>query len=451
MDALALLKISVRLVDLHDALRASGNSPVYSQESRSGLKDGRYIDLANAALDLLREHAHRSGNAFIGFETLLSEIRLVRPNADQDDVRYVLNVLSRATELWAIDRKADSPQLVSDKATDLVEKAYYADDYRLTSTGRVAIAVTANIQKFAYTEGDVLKLLRAIQAGDFSNVPIFCAAILDTVRYESLDLRQAIEKGFVDQQSAIYKEQLPRYRQVIKQSAELLRQADAELKSLRKIENDELDQTIPVDIFVLEQHLLSVYQALESFGREISVLTSLAAQGRASVVQAPDFIEAALRLVKIPASSDQLRYFFRQFGPLSFVGKYPSPMDAAGRVRAIPTKTVQAVQFDIDGASSISRDMRLIFLEAHRLEIATRLRLGPLSLTEAINRGWCYVEGQLAWNELLGIFVAPWFLGTDISIEIRVPNELKGISHPDIGASSMVNLELVLLNQETNR
>ncbi|QGX40168.1 hypothetical protein [Permianibacter aggregans] len=450
MDCLALLKISARLIDLHDSLRAPGNSPVYSQENRPGLKDGRYIDLAEAVLDLLREHAHRSGNAFVGFETLCTEVRLSRPSADPDDLRYVLNVLSRSTELWTIVRGDDVPQLVSDKATELVEKAYYADDYRLAPTGRVAIAVAGNIQKFAYTEGDVLKLLRAIQAGDFSNVPIFCASILDTIRYESVDLRQAIEKGFVDQQSIVYKEQLPRYRQVIKHSAELLRQADAELKSLRKLERDELDQTLPIDIFVLEQHLLSVYQALEAFGREISELTSLAAQRRVSVVEAPDFIEAALRLVKSPASTSQLKYFFRQFGPLSFAGKYPSPMDAAGKVRILPTKAIHAVQFDTDGAAAITNDVRLVFLEAHRAEIVTRLKQGPLSLSEATSKGWCYVEGQPAWEELLGIFVAPWFLSTNASIEVRVPKELDRLSHPDVGTYAMADLELILLNQEAN-
>jgi hypothetical protein len=177
MDCLSLLRISARLLDLHDAERAVGNSPAFSTEERRGLRDGRYLDIAGTVLDALRANAHGSGNAFVGFDALLIGLREEIPDLDADDLRYVLNVLSRPTELWAIDRQADGVKLVSDKASALVERTFFAEDYRLAPAGRAAIAVAANIQSFAYAEGDVLKSSRrGLSTGNPRSTRINCLA-----------------------------------------------------------------------------------------------------------------------------------------------------------------------------------------------------------------------------------------------------------------------------------
>lgn len=424
---------------------------MFTQEERPGLRDGRYLDIAAAVLDALRQNAHDSGNAYLGFDALFIEVKSRQPGVDADDLRYVLNVLSRPTELWAIDRSEDTPRLVSDKATELVEKTFFAEDYRLAAAGRTALAVAANVQSFAYAEGDVLKLLRAIEAGDFTRVPGFCAAILDSVRYESVDLQMIMEKGFVDRQSTIYKDQLPRYRQVIQHSADLLRQADAKLKVWRAPQNDALDDTIEVDLYDLEQHVLQVYQALEAFGRQLSELTSLAAQRRASVVAPPDFLLAALSMVKGPPSASQMTYVFRQFGPISLDGVYPSPLDVAGKVRINLPKTQQVGRYETAGASTIAHDAQLLFISKFGPAIRQRLSAGPLPLSEALANGWCEIEGQPAWSELLGVYVSPWSLGIDQPIRIRIPADLVARSQRAVGDVVVSDLELALQGEKGNQ
>ena len=450
MDCLPLLRISARLLDLHDAERAPGNSSAFSQEERRGRHDGLYLDLAAAVLEVLRGYAHKSGNAFMAFDALLIDVKAITPNVQPEDLRYVLNVMSRPTELWAMSREQDIPKLVSDKASELVEKTFFAEDYRLAPAGRAAIAVAANIQSFAYAEGDVLKLLRAIESGDFTRVPTFCSAILDSIRYESVDLRQVIERGFVDRQSAIYKNQLPRYRQVITQSSDLLRQADARLKAWRSPGNDALDEAIEVDLYDLEQHLLQVYRALEAFGRELAELTALAAQRRVSVVAAPDFLKAALQMVKTPASAAQISYVVRQFGPVVLDVSYPSAVDAIGKVRIEVPRSVQSGSFSTDGAETIGRDNRLEFLAEFGPVIRNRLLQNPLPLSEALDNGWCRVDGGPALIELMGVYVAPWVLGEDLRIEIRVPADM--VAHPGIGMGEIFlsNLELAIHDAEAS-
>lgn len=442
MDCMPLLRLSARLLDLHDAQREPGNAPVYVQEERAGLRDGRYLDLAALVLDALRGFAHESGNEFIGFDALLIAVGEVAPQVDPEDLRYVLNVLSRPTELWAIDRSDERSDLVSDKQTNLVERTHYADDYRLTSTGRDAISVSSNISDFAYAEGDALKLLRAIESGDFDVVPSFSDGLLDTIRFASVELRQEIERGQVDQDSEVFRVQMPRFRDVIEKTSELLRQAEARLKSWRAPDNDELDDTLVVDVYDLEHQVLRVYQALESFGRDLAELTKIAAKRRTSAVSATDFIEVALNLVKRLPSDRQIESLFRRFGPLRLNGIFPSPADVRGRVRISLTREEMAQRFETDLGATDVVETRLRFLGEHGDVIRSRLASGPLPLSEALERGWCVLDGRLELAELLGVYVAPWALSEDEPIELRIPREVVTRSDGLVGELIYSDLEL---------
>lgn len=450
MKCLPLLRLSARLLDLHDAQREPGNSAVYTQEERAGWRDGRYLDLACIVLDVLRGLAHESGNEFIGFDALLISVREVDLQVDPEELRYVLNVLARPTELWVVDRSDGRADLVSDKQTNLVERTHYADDYRLTLTGRDAIGISSNISDFAYAEGDALKLLRAIESGDFDVVPSFSDGLLDTIRFASLELRQEIERGQVDQESEVFKVKMPRFRNVIEKTSELLRQAEARLKSWRLPDNDELDDTLAVDVYELEHQILRVYQALESFGRDLAELTKIAAKRRTSAVTTTDFLEVALNLVKRPPSDLQLESLFRRFGPLRLNGIFPSPVDVRGRVRISLAKEEIAPRFETAVGGTDAVDTRLRFFGEYADVIWSRLGSGPLPLSEALERGWCVLDGTLELAELLGVYLAPWALSDDEPIELRIPQEVTTRVDGAIGELIYSDLELVRIEMSAS-
>ena len=447
MNVLPLLRVAARLLDLHDAERTPGNAPQFVQEERRGLRDGLYLDLASAALDALRKHAHDSGNAFLGFDALRFAVAEVHADVGSDDLRYVLNVLSRPSELWTIDRCEAGSRLTSDKASALIEKTHYAEDYRLTPTGRTAISAAATIQDFSYVEGDALKLLRSIEAGDFAMVPLFCDALLDTIRYESINLRLVIEKGLLGDKTGLYRERLPRYRQVVSQTAELLKQADLRLGSLRATSSDELDSTLQFDIHDLEPRVVGVWQALQSFGRELGELTTLAANQRGSVVPPPDFLEAALSAVRCPMPEKQMGRLLRKFGPVALAQPYPSCRDVQGKIRVAADRGDQILQFVTAGAEPLTRRERLLFLEEHGAAILEFLSAGPLPLSVAVARGWCRISGQSALSDLIGFYFAPWLVTGERLVAVQVPERLATPTSGNAGELVMSDLELRLMTE----
>ena len=194
---------------------------------------------------------------------------------------------------------------------------------------------------------------------------------------------------------------MPRFREVIEKTSELLRQAEARLKTWRASDNDELDEALVVDVYELEHHVLRVYQAMESFGRDLAELTKIAAKRRTSAVTATDFLQVALNLVKRPPSERQLASLFRRFGPMSLNGIFPSPADVRGKVRISLTKAEIAQRFEIAVEGPEAIDTRLRFLGEYGDVIRTRLASGPLPLSEALERGWCVLDGTLELAELL--------------------------------------------------
>jgi hypothetical protein len=60
------------------------------------------------------------------------------------------------------------------------------------------------------------------------------------------------------------------------------------------------------------------------------------------------------------------------------------------------------------------------FLEKHGHDIASALKVGPLRLSEAIERGWFMVDEEMMLGDLVGIFVAPSSIPIESSILIGV-------------------------------
>ena len=94
IDLAPLLKLSSRLLDLHDSRRGSGESPQYQTEDRPGLGDGRYIALAEAVLDVLQRLDARTGDEFSSLQSIQQGVREQINWAEDIDVEYVLNGLS---------------------------------------------------------------------------------------------------------------------------------------------------------------------------------------------------------------------------------------------------------------------------------------------------------------------------------------------------------------------
>lgn len=428
MDLLPLLCPVARLLDLHDADRALGGNPAFGKEDRTGNQKGTYLDIAVIVLDCLRKLDERSNQDYLPFQIIYEFVGAVRAT-DENDVLYVLNVLRRPTELWYVDRSGDEVSLQSEsRKTALVEKTDYADEYRLSPTGRTLQSLASAAHDAIYLRGDAYNLLQAVQWHDFSKIITFAAEISTRLRVEILEIRSTLEKVGMQERAQHYVARFVQYQKMIDETVSILQQAERELGGPDALEafHEWLDHENVNELSFegLQQSVLNVRRTLTVFNRLVSELVTVVLQNKRSAVRAVSFLAFASQLVKEPARSDTLDFMLGQWGALELVVPGHTYADFAGVIRVRNTTATEPQVFDEDGSEEVSQLGRLKFMNAFGEDLAKRLRQGPVRLSEALELGYFEIDGDLVLGDLVGAFVAPDSLPVAALVTVRLASEL---------------------------
>ncbi len=186
MDYIALLSTTARLLDLHDSQRAYGGPSAYGEEKRPGHNDGIYLGIAIDVIKQLYTLDQTSSHDYLPFYAIFKAVKTSRTDVTEEDVQYVLNVIRRPTELWYLNPEEANYSLMSEKRrTSLIEKTDYADEYRLSATGRASVILSREANGAAYIRGDAYNLLHAIEFGEFIKMEQFSEDLIRQLRDES--------------------------------------------------------------------------------------------------------------------------------------------------------------------------------------------------------------------------------------------------------------------------
>lgn len=427
MEWIPLIAASLRLVDLHDSDRAYGSPSNFTRESRTGNSDGVYLDIAFHVIHRLKLLDQSARQDYLPFSSILSAIKDDRPDVAEVDVQYVLNVLRRPSELFYLTSIAghESKACHSEKReTALIEKTDYADEYRLSASGRMLLSLANVARDATYLRGDAYNLLHAIEWNDFPKILTFSDGIISQLRNEILEVRSALERVGRTERIEKYLSRLDQYRQVIEETIDISQKAEAQLEKSEVLEAFERWQEL-ADLDITFEHLRNqinhVRQVLVIFNRLLSELVSLTLQGARSAVPPPSFIDVAAHFVRSPLKPENERFLLGQWGALGLETPFHSVLDGLGalKLRTMPEPVVATIFVD-ETVEPISVLGKARFLEKYGQDIASALKAGPLRLSEAIERGWFMVDDEMMLGDLVGMFVAPSTIPIDSSILIGV-------------------------------
>ncbi len=427
MEWIPLIASTLRLVDLHDSDRAYGNPPNYTRESRTGNSDGVYLDIALHIVHRLKLLDQSASQDYLPFTVIFNAIHEDRPDVAEVDVQYVLNVLRRPSELFYLTSVAGHQAKVchsEKRETALIEKTDYADEYRLSASGRMLLSLANVARDATYLRGDAYNLLHAIEFYDFPKILTFSDGIISQLRNEILEVRSALERVGRTESIDKYLNRLDQYKQVIEETIGIAQKAEAQLEKSEVLEAFERWQEL-ADLDITFEHLRNqinhVRQVLVIFNRLLSELVSLALQGARSAVPPPSFVDVAAHFVRSPLKLGKEGFLLAQWGALSLETPFHSSLDGLGAVKLRTlAESVPAMTFVDETVEPISVLGKARFLEKHGHDIASALKVGPLRLSEAIERGWFMVDEEMMLGDLVGIFVAPSSIPIESSILIGV-------------------------------
>lgn len=419
-----LLKVAVRLIDLHDSRRGLGESPQYQSEDRTGLSDGRYIAIAEEVLCALQDNGVRSGDQFASLAAIQQDVQARIPWASVVDVEYVLNVLARPTEIKLLHKDGDEPEhVIGDKETNLVDKAAHIGEYRLSKVGKTALAIATDNNDITYIEGDVTKLIRAIEAGRLKAALGFVDRLLIQLRAELLALGADIEQSAGRRKTrtgAI--ENLELHRQIQRRTVDLTHEAEVKIQELIRKEKA-IDEDVPIGL--IRAKVKELMAGVVRYGRDLARLAELSIQAGTSTVSAPSFLGLAQRWVRNPPSESQISVVTACLGPASSYGTTPIGTDLSGTLKPRSAKQLDMQIIEMDGYAPAIEDQFIEWMRANQetlrhlfangelsLEHALRICLGDMSSEATLS---CLVTAMTAPDEWLTDLAAQGLLHTELS------------------------------------
>lgn len=456
MDWIPLIASTARLIDLHDSNRVAGDSAstfnLY-RETRAGNHDGLWLDVALTVIEYLRERENEVAGGFVSGtevqETLMDRIT----GLTSEDVGFVLSALTVPAEIWFIERlDTESRPINSTKESNLVERSRTANAYRLSSAGRTAAGLAANVRDIAYIAGSAKNLLTAIKARDFWKITELSSAIIDVLRAFRLEIESRRESGrrnevqdFFIKRGEVIREQIEEASQILLEANEFLSLASTRDEFLSWAANmDRLGKPSFGHGYAIE-HLRRVagqtLKLLESFTQLVEESITL----DAVAFQPISFINLSTSLASKPFQESLYLSLIRSFGPTQFKQPMPCPFDFFGIIEPERSPDIREEDTDNDGVEDIG--IRAIsFVAKYGEEIVAELRKGPFSLNDALQRGWIQLNANGAndISALLGTYCDPSMLGADLNISVRLGDNREVFMCNHIGQLTFNKLVMVM-------
>lgn len=391
-DLSPLLKVSARLLDLHDSGRSPGGGTQYQLEGRSGNGDGRYVCIAGEVLVTLQTSGKQSGDEFSSVDHVAQSVRAIHSWANELDVEFVLNVLSRPTELKLLQHDEDSSHVIGDKETNLVEKAAHLSEYRLSRLGCKALAMATENLDLAYIEGDVTKLLRALETGRLNQALSFLDRLIDQLRTEQLTLISIIEKtaGGRKVMESLF-DDIAGFEATMRRAAELVNQAQAQVDALAR-GNGVVTADVDVPFGKVKERVRELQRGIVGYARCLSELATKSMAVTSTSVQAPSFAKMALRMVVMPPNKMQTDFVLSAMGPVFPLVTFPMGTDLRGSIKVKTAKVSQSVAVDFGAYVLPPEDRFIEWMRKHQGDFNDRIRQGRLTLEDAIKL-WALEEG----------------------------------------------------------
>lgn len=407
IDVSPLLKAALRLVDLHDSRRTHGESPQYQSEERAGNADGVYLAIASILLVILQEHGKRSGDEFASL-TFLQQQLVQQMHAAEVDIEYVLNVLSRPSELKLITQEDDGfSHVVGDKETNLVEKAAHLSEFRLSRMGHAAISIAVDHQDIKYIEGDVTKLIRALEAGRLAQAVSFAERLIDQLRTEYLALVAITERSARgSRRPAGEFDDVVHHVEIMKSAVELVATAQSRLDSVARNAVPTQDEDVPVGM--VRDRLNELSRGIVRYSRELSQYAARAASSTSSSVRAPSFVLQARRWVKHPPEEGQLDRIFAALGPATVRSPAVGAHDFKGSVKARRNDAQVAFVVRFDAYEESPAHPFAAWLQTHGPAFNRGLHAGNLTIETAVTSASAqHGDGRPAFDCLVTALTAP--------------------------------------------
>lgn len=421
MDWLTILAPVARLVDLHDCDRTPGTVWNTPPENRPGIESGIWLSVATELLEYLYSRDLEVNEAWVPLSGIFSSLA-TQHRISEPDVIFVASYLATPSRLTTLTRNKDTDELerhTTKKDTALIEwprNTKARDRCRLTAAGNRAIQFSQSTNNWLYADNDAEKLLKAVEYGAFGDIPALAEKTVAQIRQFSKAITVLLERRDLEGLLEGFREHKDDYLAVLSGVQESVQAAHERFALAETIERFEIwEATHPngFSAYTIIKALGDVLQAIERLSRRFQDLLSVLVSEKRNVIGSIPFDKVAVGLAFYPCADEIVKHCIAQLGPIFSEITMPSVVDFEGQLRReLADKPTMSPVFNNVAGEDIPSPLER-FLTAYRSEIAATLNEGPLSLTDAVHRGWLELDELDTLPQLVGIYTTPEWLAID--------------------------------------
>lgn len=424
-----------RLVDLHQSRREGGG--VYVPDIPE--KGGYYLTLALVLIECLREVELDRGIGAVSISELIGMVRKRVLEATTEDIEYCVANLRAEREIhYGVENASGRLDFARTwDTTPLLAVAEGFGQVQLTENARLLLRVASLRDSWLYSDLDADRLIKAIERGQFEDIPVFCRAMTLDLATKGKQLSGVMERPSLSELRELLLREGPIIAESLATATETIRNAIDLIFDARSRKSfagwasryqNEAGENPPFSLGNLQADMELVLQNAEALSRRFVRFVDQAQRVRSEGAERIRFLEIADHLVRTAKHGDEARLEAllkqvlpwggdeRLFHPLSLVG-------AVDFVEQQPESVLRTTGYTVNPEDAQHNSRFQEFVRRNREMIVSRLREGPAHFSEILRMGGFDLLPEETPLDFFGIYAAP---GTIEDKETRIIVGLNG-------------------------
>lgn len=411
-----------RLVDFHQSRREAGGAYAPDVPERAGFN----LYLALSVINCLHEIEMDRGTGYCPINELVGRLRKLVPGASDADIEYCIVNLKHGREIhYGIP--AENGQVTYARTWDttpLVDVQEGLSQIQLSENARLLLRVSSLRETWLYSDLDADRLVKALQRGQFQDVPAFCRAMTLDIAAKSKQLSSILERPSLAELRAMLIADGANIAESLNAAAATITSA-IDLAFAEHTRSQFAQWQAAMNgagqtfyLGNLQADLELVLQNVESLSRRFLLFIEMAQKVRHEGIEAIRFLTIADALVA-QGSEDAIRrteHLLYDVITWGIATEVFHPTHLVGE--ADLTKEAAPVQdmlhgFTVDPSATGSTSRFMEFLERNRETILKQLEKGPIAFSEMVSlTGFTLLDGETPLD-FFGVYSSPRLLSSD--------------------------------------
>lgn len=408
-----------RLIDLHQSRRESGGASVPDVPDKAGYN----LFLALRVIESLHEIEMDRGIGFSPISELVGRTRKLVPLASDADIEYVITNLKQGREIH-YGYHGEQGEVTFARTWDttpLVDVQEGFSQARLTENARLLLRVSSLRESWLYSDLDADRLIKAIERGQFQDIPGFCRAMTLDLAAKSKQLSEVLERPSLAELRSTLIAEGANIAASLNSAVSTISQAIELVFSTHTFDafNLWLERTnASFYLGNLQADLELVLQNVESLSRRFLLFIGMAQQVRNEGVQAIRFLEIANALVG-KGDEGMIRRtesLLRELMPWGLeIHHYHSSMVVGEADLKVPVADmpIPAHGFTVDPSMAGTSSRLVDFVRRNREVVIQRLQVGPMAFSEMMTMTGFTLEPGETLLDFFGVYASPGLLASD--------------------------------------